>query len=107
MTEIVISGWRTRCWTSFSHHSEARRTKAKAKYLSARMGSKRAVQAKLYMYLLAVSFVAALSAILQASTDLRCRFLRLDEHEVHDNDDGDPEEDLLVPKKDFSVLKEA
>ena len=28
MTEIVIgSGWRTRCRASFSHHSEARRTK--------------------------------------------------------------------------------
>ena len=59
------------------------------------------------MYLLAFSFVAALLAILQASTHLRCRFLGLDEHEVHDNDDGDPEEDLLVPKENFSVLKEA
>ncbi len=34
-------------------------------------------------------------------------FFGLDEHEVHDNDDGDPEEDLLVPKQDFSILKQA
>ena len=32
--------------------------------------------------------------------------VKLLEHEIHDNDDGDPEEDLLVPKKDVAILKE-
>ena len=33
-------------------------------------------------------------------------FFRFDEHEVHHDDDGDPEEDLLVPKQNFPILKE-
>ena len=37
----------------------------------------------------------------------RCRFLGFDEHKVHDRDDGDPEEQLFVPKQHFSILKEA
>jgi hypothetical protein len=91
MTEIVIgSEWRTRCRASFSHHSEARRTKNVR---------------------LAFSFVAALPdtllAILQAETNLRCGFLGFNEHEIHDNSDSDPEEHLLMPKQDFAILKEA